>query len=103
MKLVEPIEYVKVDDSRRGEGSGVLRIGEPGAAVLDQRPERPPQALLLAVAGQMKEIPDIWTPQELAAIVNDTIDLAKVRAVDIDALAADPNQPVGERRSCRSV
>ena len=50
---------------------------------------QPPQTLLLAVPPQMKETPDPWTPEMLAAIVRDTIDLAKVRTVDLDALSAD--------------
>ena len=53
---------------------------------------QPPQSLLLAVHPQMSKKNIEWTEDELAAIVKDTMDLAKVRAVDIDALAADPNQ-----------
>jgi len=48
-----------------------------------------PQSLLLAVPANMKATPDLWTPEALAEIVCDTIDLAKVRAVDIDALAGE--------------
>lgn len=53
---------------------------------------QPPQSLLLAVHPQMPKKAIDWTEDDLAAIVNDTIDLAKVRAVDVDAIAAEPNQ-----------
>lgn len=56
-----------------------------------------PQSLLLAVAGQMKDKDAHWTHEELAAIVKETANLAKVRAVDIDALAENQNkQPGGQ-------
>ena len=55
-----------------------------------------PQSLLLAVPGEMKEPPSEWTHAELAQIVNDTINLSKVRAVDIDALAEDKHSQNGE-------
>lgn len=45
-----------------------------------------PQALLLAVPGSRGQAPQDWTEDELAEIVYDTLDLAKVRAVDIDAM-----------------
>ncbi|MCP4308892.1 MAG: helix-hairpin-helix domain-containing protein [bacterium] len=47
-----------------------------------------PQTLLLAVPSQVKPSPDAWTHNAVADIVHDTIDLAKVRTVDIDALAS---------------
>lgn len=51
-----------------------------------------PQALLLAVPGQQDSKP--WTVDELADIVYDTMDLAKVRAVDLDAMRKnEPNTP----------
>ena len=56
-----------------------------------------PQSLLLAVPGQIKKSSDLWMPDMLADIVNDTIDLAKVRAVDLDALAEDKNVPFDEQ------
>jgi hypothetical protein len=43
-----------------------------------------PHCFLLAVPGNFEE--KLWTPQHLAEIVRDTIDLAKVRLVDLDAL-----------------
>lgn len=71
------------------------RVNTSVAYQYDAPNTQAPQALLLAVPSQVKEEGEIWTPEALAAIVNDTIDLAKVRAVDIDALAADPNKPAG--------
>ena len=53
-----------------------------------------PQALLLAVPAEMKAVPELWTPEALAGIVGDTLDLAKVRAVDIDALPAEALAPL---------
>jgi hypothetical protein len=46
-----------------------------------------PQCLLLAVPGNFDAGPS-WTAQHLAEIVRDTMDLAKVRLVDLDALPA---------------
>ena len=45
-----------------------------------------PQSLLLAVPSQRDTTPRLWTVDELAEIVKDTMDLAKVRAVDLDAM-----------------
>lgn len=48
---------------------------------------QPPQCLLLAVPGQEPGSDTTpWTIDELVQILNDTFDLAKVRAVDLDAL-----------------
>jgi hypothetical protein len=44
-----------------------------------------PQSLLLAVPGR-REALQAWTAPQLAEIVKDTMDLAKVRAVDLDAM-----------------
>lgn len=55
---------------------------------------QPPQSILLAVPGTMDDGPVLWSPKALADIVSDTMDLAKVRAVDIDALAAE-SAPIG--------
>jgi len=78
------------------------RIPEPNVATsiayqYDAPGTQAPQALLLAVSGQMGNGYAVWTHEELAAIVNDTIDLAKVRAVDTDALAEFPDQPLLEQ------
>lgn len=45
-----------------------------------------PQALLLAVPAHNDGATANWSYEELAAIVGDTLDLAKVRAVDLDAI-----------------
>jgi hypothetical protein len=45
-----------------------------------------PQCLLLAVPGKYDRRPNKWTEDELAAIVADTIQLAKIRAIDTDAM-----------------
>ena len=56
-----------------------------------------PQSLLLAVSSKMEEPAGaVWTPDALAKIVRDTADLAKVRAVDFDALAKDSMQSAEE-------
>ena len=46
-----------------------------------------PQCLLLAVPGQRADLMDHWHVDELADIVEDTMDLARIRAVDPDAMA----------------
>jgi hypothetical protein len=56
-----------------------------------------PQSLLLAVPATWGA-PQVWDASELTAIVADTMDLAKVRAVDPDALArldTDPATAIG--------
>lgn len=75
----------------------------------DQPNTQAPQALLLAVPGQLGQKKSGWTPQALQEIVKDTMDLAKVRTVDLDAfrdvgrlfpalfLSTDPNRPGWER------
>ena len=45
-----------------------------------------PQSLLLAVPGSRGQTPQQWTENDLAEIIYDTLDLAKVRAVDLDAM-----------------
>ena len=45
-----------------------------------------PQSLLLAVPDKISPNPGEWNEDDLAAIVSDTLDLAKIRTVDIDAL-----------------
>ena len=45
-----------------------------------------PQSLLLAVPDKITPDPREWREDDLAAIVSDTLDLAKIRTVDIDAL-----------------
>jgi hypothetical protein len=47
-----------------------------------------PQCLLLAVPAQRGTAAKSWDVADLAAIVYDTLDLAKVRAVDLDAMRA---------------
>jgi competence ComEA-like helix-hairpin-helix protein len=54
-----------------------------------------PQSLLLAVPRQ-RGIPELWEAGELAAIVADTMDLAKARAVDLDAMARRDGDPPNE-------
>lgn len=45
-----------------------------------------PQSLLLAVPDTISPNPGEWKEDDLAAIVSDTLDLAKIRTIDIDAL-----------------
>ena len=53
----------------------------------DQPNSQPPHALLLAVPSELNlQQSKPWTIDELTDIVKDTMDLAKVRAVDLDAL-----------------
>jgi hypothetical protein len=52
-----------------------------------------PQCLLLAVPGQRRSKAAAWTEAELAAIVDDTVGLAKLRAVDLDALGGGQAAP----------
>jgi len=47
--------------------------------------QQPPNCCLLAVPGDHK-INGKWTLRELEEIVSDTLDLAKIRTVDLDAL-----------------
>ncbi len=57
-----------------------------------------PQSLLLAVPSEVKSVPGVWTPESLAAIVSDTLDLAKVRTVDLDAISPSKSGiPSGDR------
>lgn len=46
-----------------------------------------PQCLLLAVPPQRSEQPENWSEANLEGIVRSAIDLAKIRAVDLDALS----------------
>jgi hypothetical protein len=51
-----------------------------------------PQCLLLAVPSRITDPPGAWSEDELEAIVRSAMDLAKIRAVDLDALSApDPD------------
>ena len=52
----------------------------------NQPNSQPPQSLLLAVPGELEERESRWTVDELVDIVRDTMDLAKVRTVDSEAL-----------------
>jgi hypothetical protein len=45
-----------------------------------------PQCLLLAVPPQRRKFPEVWHVDDLVEIVKDTMDLAKVRLVDLDAM-----------------
>jgi DNA uptake protein ComE-like DNA-binding protein len=87
------------------EWSELIPAGQVNTSVAfqyDAPSTQPPQSLLLAVPGQMKEIPGVWMSGELAAIVNDTIDLVKVRTVDMDALAKDP-EPQEEKAQPKPI
>lgn len=55
-----------------------------------------PQALLLAVPGQRGTTPKPWEVDDLAEIVRDTLDLAKIRAVDLDAMREIEDESVPE-------
>jgi LysM repeat protein len=55
-----------------------------------------PQALLLAVPGQRGTTRKLWEVDDLAEIVKDTIDLAKIRAVDLDAMREIEDESVTE-------
>jgi competence ComEA-like helix-hairpin-helix protein len=52
----------------------------------NQPNSQPPQSLLLAVPGELEERESGWTVDELIDIVRDTMDLARVRTVDPEAL-----------------
>jgi len=52
----------------------------------NQPNSQPPQSLLLAVPGEMEDWGSGWTVDELIDIVGDTMDLARVRTVDPEAL-----------------
>jgi hypothetical protein len=54
-----------------------------------------PQTLLLAVPGA-RDAAGVWSASELADIVRDTMDLAKIRAVDADAMAKHDGDPPRE-------
>jgi hypothetical protein len=54
-----------------------------------------PQTLLLAVPGT-REATGVWSVRELAEIVRDTMDLAKIRAVDTDAMGKREGDPPRE-------
>jgi hypothetical protein len=71
----------------------------------DQPSAQAPQSLLLAVPSQFSETPSDWSANDLFSTVRDTLDLAKVRLVDLDAfedvgavfpalfVPADPKRP----------
>lgn len=52
-----------------------------------------PQSLLLAVPSQREDEMSPWKHEDLAAIVKDTMDLAKVRLVDLDAMRQIDGDP----------
>jgi hypothetical protein len=56
-----------------------------------------PQCLLLAVPSQRSKTPKVWQVDELAEIVRDTMDLAKVRLVDLDAMREIEGDTSGEQ------
>ena len=56
-----------------------------------------PQCLLLAVPAQREKTPAVWQEDELAEIVKDTMDLAKIRAVDLDAMRETGNESPDEQ------
>jgi LysM repeat protein len=64
-----------------------------------------PQALLLAVPGQRDTTRTLWEVDDLAEIVRDTIDLAKIRAVDLDAMREieDESEPEGDSSTNQAV
>ena len=68
----------EVIPSRQTTAGAAFHYNQPNAF--------PPQSLLLAVPGQISEEDSEWTEDALLGIVNDTLDLAKIRAVDPDAL-----------------
>jgi hypothetical protein len=51
---------------------------------------------LLAVPSQRTKADQRWSPDELAEIISDTMELAKVRAVDPDAMGAVEEEASGE-------
>lgn len=53
-----------------------------------------PQCLLLAVPAQRRNTEDYWHVDEIAEIVQDTMELAKVRAVDPDAMGDRKGGPL---------
>lgn len=73
-------EFSELKPDREVPTSIAFQYDAPGAQA--------PQALLLAVPSRIEDSPGPWTLRELAEIVTDTMDLAKVRAVDPDALSA---------------
>lgn len=56
-----------------------------------------PQSLLLAVPSQRDNPNKEWTLSELATIVSDTLDLTKIRTVDLDAMRRVSSGSVVER------
>lgn len=56
-----------------------------------------PQSLLLAVPSQRDDPDKEWSLEELASIVSDTLDLAKIRSVDLDAMRKMGTASAAER------
>ena len=56
-----------------------------------------PQCLLLAVPSQRSVTPGTWQVDDLAEIAKDTMDLAKVRLVDLDAMREIEGDTLGEQ------
>lgn len=81
----------------------------------DQPNTQAPHALLLAVPGQVDRTPSEWTTEDVLGIVNDTLDLAKARTVDLDAfqavgglfpalfMSANPGNPGWERETIETL
>jgi len=69
-------EWVEVIPSTKVQTSLVFHYDAPGAAA--------PQAILLAILPDLKKK---WDESTLAAILNETLDLAKLRTVDYDSLS----------------
>ena len=74
-------EWSELLPSKLADTEVAFHYNAPGAQA--------PQALLLAVPGEFSESGELWTPEHLATIVSDTMDLAKVRGVDADALVPE--------------
>jgi hypothetical protein len=61
----------------------------------DSPSSQAPQTFLLAVPSSYSANAEPWTQEMLVQIVNDTVDLAKVRTVDIDALRSSEDAVAG--------
>jgi hypothetical protein len=67
--------------TKRGAGAVPVESELTGLSFHFDRPDaRPPQAVLIAVAPNRKRG---WTPDTLALVVRDTLELAKLRSVDL--------------------
>ena len=72
-------EWVEVVPNREEVTGLTFQYDAPGT--------RPPQAILLAVPPDI-DSQESWTTEVLSAVLHETLDLAKTRAVDLDALLA---------------